>query len=71
MIEPYERFKQEVREKLGSLTAEQWREQNPGKHMYATYRDYVSCAWCGRVKPHNHEPGPCPGLLQIGLREIR
>ena len=68
-MDQYERFKAEVTEKLGGLTPEKWREQNPGRHLYAQYRDYTSCAWCGRVKPRGRKPKPCPGLVQIGLRD--
>lgn len=65
----YEDFKAEVAAKLGGLTGEQWREQHPGKHLYARYRHYESCAWCGRVKPRGRKAKPCPGLVQIGLRD--
>ena len=68
MTEQFERFRQEVQQKLGELTAEQWREKHPGKHLYARYRDYESCAWCGRVKPRGRKPKPCPGVVRLDLR---
>lgn len=68
-MDEFTRFKQEVADKLGELTPEQWREQNPGKHLYAKYRKYMSCAWCGRVKPRGRTPSQCPGLVRIGLRD--
>jgi hypothetical protein len=67
-MEPLDRFRQEVAEKLGELTAEEWRAKNPGKHLYARYRQYDSCAWCGRIKPRGRKPKPCPGVVKIGLR---
>ena len=67
-MDEYERFKQEVVEKLGDLTPQQWREQHPGQHLYARYRQYESCALCGRVKPRGRKPKPCPGIVKIGLR---
>lgn len=69
MTAEFDSFRQAVAAQLDGLTGEQWREQNPGKHLYARYRQYESCAWCGRIKPRGRKPKRCPGLVQIGLRD--
>lgn len=67
-MDEFEKFKADVASALGDLTGEQWRAKHPGKHLYAQYRNYESCAWCGRVKPRGRKPSRCPGVVRIGLR---
>jgi hypothetical protein len=56
-----DRFRAQVFRQLQGQTPTEWCRNNPGKHLYARYNKYLSCAWCGKIKTD----GPstkCPGV---------
>lgn len=62
-------FRKEVMEKLGNTTALAFIEQNPGVHLWATYRGVISCAFCMACKQRDEtKNGRCRGVVKVGLR---
>jgi hypothetical protein len=64
-------FRKEVKEQLGNQSAVSFVEQYPGVHIWATYRDVISCAFCGACKQRDPtKNGTCRGLAKVELRDV-
>lgn len=64
-------FTAEVQKKLGGLIADDWIAAHPGEHLWATYRGYESCAFCGIMRRRDDKNNPCKGIVRVGLRGER
>lgn len=69
MTARFDAFKAEVAAHLDGMPLKDWPLKHPGTHLWATYRNYQTCACCGIVRRADGQNRPCRGIVRISLRE--